>query len=396
LWRVWFTPVPAIATEIENQMELLGLVPGQYVSTHLRALYGVETREDAIVQWWARNAVGCATTKLPVYGPSGTAMPILFVSDLTFATEVASTYAQSRGIEVVHRVHSPGKQPLHLEKANITDASEYYDAFVDVYMLGMSRCTAYNMGGYGKWGSRIGYNSSCVFFMKAVMERCDFTKKGRLVDPIPGEEFNKKGKLFEKPLFLPPMPETAANNIPKKEEYPKTTTEEKEVQSLKAVSTSDGSKDVNTPKAVSSTHESTKSQRSTYHNLTEIMLQDPLLYSKFDSNTSAGIYVWGHSKTLPYWMKKYFRWHHQQRRDFLNPQSWNDTSMRYLIMECLENHPKCGGSSDRLKPLPTLVRIAAVTHRILLIHWTRPAKLEEFLLPPKGGVDWRVPDWLRE
>jgi hypothetical protein len=126
------------------------------------------------------------------------------------------------------------------------------------------------------------------------------------------------------------------------------------------------------------------------------MLQDPLLYAKFDSHTSAGTNLWGHSKTIPYWMKKYLRWHHQQTRQFLNPQKWNDPSMRYLIMECLENHPKCGGTSDRLKPLPTLIRIAASTNRILLIHWTRPAKLEAFLLPPKGGIDWRVPDWLRE
>lgn len=34
------------------------------------------------------------------------------------------------------------------------------------------------------------------------------------------------------------------------------------------------------------------------------------------------------------------------------------------------------------------------TQRIFFIVWERPAPIEEFLLPPSGGVDWRVPDWL--
>jgi hypothetical protein len=31
---------------------------------------------------------------------------------------------------------------------------------------------------------------------------------------------------------------------------------------------------------------------------------------------------------------------------------------------------------------------------VLLIHWTKPAALEEFFVPPKGGLDWRVPKGL--
>jgi hypothetical protein len=37
------------------------------------------------------------------------------------------------------------------------------------------------------------------------------------------------------------------------------------------------------------------------------------------------------------------------------------------------------------------VRIAYENHRILVIHWTRPAPLQTFLVPPEGGLDWRVP-----
>ena len=72
-------------------------------------------------------------------------------------------------------------------------------------------------------------------------------------------------------------------------------------------------------------------------------------------------------------------------------------TVRGMIMQCLaEQDRRCGGTADRLKPLPWAVRVAYQTHRILLIRWTRPARLEEFLLPPQGGVDWRVPEWLAE
>jgi hypothetical protein len=66
--------------------------------------------------------------------------------------------------------------------------------------------------------------------------------------------------------------------------------------------------------------------------------------------------------------------------------------LRFLIMECLDAHASCGGTSDRLKPLPSLLRVAHIFNCFLLIRWIRPAKLEEFLLPPKGGIDGRVPD----
>lgn len=205
LWRVVFTPAPPIAALIEQQMKELQLVPGTYITIHLRALYAVKEREEGLLQWWSQNSIHCATTKLPTYhDPSGDggnalAMPILFVSDSTFSTKAAKSYAHDRGIDVVHRKHS--KPPLHLEKAenwSSLDATDFYDTFVDLYMIGMSQCTAYNMGGFGRWGSLIGYNSSCVFQMFANMIKCDFTSQGRTAGGI-----NRMAPKF--PLFLPPM-----------------------------------------------------------------------------------------------------------------------------------------------------------------------------------------------
>ena len=97
---------------------------------------------------------------------------------------------------------------------------------------------------------------------------------------------------------------------------------------------------------------------------------------------------------LPSWMKDYFVWHAQQRQT-LNASNWENR--RYLIMTCRDGD-RCGGTADRLRPFLALLRLAADTHRIFLMHWDRhnPAPLETFLVPPHGGLDWRVPDWLLE
>lgn len=108
---------------------------------------------------------------------------------------------------------------------------------------------------------------------------------------------------------------------------------------------------------------------------------------------------------IPEWMKDYFRWHRWKRSTWKDRKSANDTtandwwkSERWLISQCLMSldPKKCGGTADRLKPFQVLLRIAYENKRIYLIRWTRPAPLEEFLLPPVGGFDWRVPPDMAE
>jgi hypothetical protein len=70
---------------------------------------------------------------------------------------------------------------------------------------------------------------------------------------------------------------------------------------------------------------------------------------------------------------------------------WKST--RLLVMQCLkEQENKCGGTADRMKPFLFSLREAYLSKRFLVIHWTLPAQLEEFLVPPKGGLDWRAPE----
>jgi hypothetical protein len=102
--------------------------------------------------------------------------------------------------------------------------------------------------------------------------------------------------------------------------------------------------------------------------------------------------LWNHpNSTLPQWMRDYLNWHDFKRR------TWSRASFqdnRWLIMQCLHSDRKCGGTSDRLKPVLYLLRVAYYTKRILLIHWAKPAPLTQFLVPPRGGVDWTIPSWM--
>lgn len=65
---------------------------------------------------------------------------------------------------------------------------------------------------------------------------------------------------------------------------------------------------------------------------------------------------------------------------------------KFLILRCTQRDGKCGGVADRLRSLPFFIAAAAKTKRIFLIRWTRPTKMEEFLLP--NEINWSVPDWM--
>ena len=161
VWRAFFTPSLPVQALIRQQMQRMDLVPGQYAAVHLRALYGVHSRSDVVLQRWARNAIACGTA----LRPGG---PLYFASDSKNAVEyvqdwMAKTMAtNSTSVRVVSIQRD--YEPLHLEKATDWQSrhpSDYYDTFVDLYILSMSRCVSHNVGGYGQWGLWLGYNATC-------------------------------------------------------------------------------------------------------------------------------------------------------------------------------------------------------------------------------------------
>jgi hypothetical protein len=92
---------------------------------------------------------------------------------------------------------------------------------------------------------------------------------------------------------------------------------------------------------------------------------------------------------LPLWVHQYMEWHREQVRT-LTAGNWR--GRRFLISRCLRSDRTCGGVSDRLKSLPTLLLLAHQSQRILLYSWSRPAQLEQFLLPVE--INWTVPHYV--
>jgi hypothetical protein len=156
IWRLFFRPSPAIALIIQDHLESSGLVPGHYVAAHLRALYAIEARPLYMTTRWTINAVNCASQLRP-------GAPIFFTSDSSDATNIAQTYAaEQRGKLVIHTPHP--NPPLHIDQDpdwQDHKPSDYYDTFVDLYLIALAGCVAYNKGGFGSWGMLIGDSSNC-------------------------------------------------------------------------------------------------------------------------------------------------------------------------------------------------------------------------------------------
>ena len=88
--------------------------------------------------------------------------PFYFASDSNYAITLAKRYGRQRRAVVVARLN--GKQePLHLDKVpdwQQRPPSDYYDTFVDLYLLALGKCVACSMGGFGSWAFLIS-NSTC-------------------------------------------------------------------------------------------------------------------------------------------------------------------------------------------------------------------------------------------
>jgi hypothetical protein len=97
---------------------------------------------------------------------------------------------------------------------------------------------------------------------------------------------------------------------------------------------------------------------------------------------------------VPAWMNDYFSWHALNRKQILTPDDFYN--FKYLVIRCLEQDKKCGGTADRLHGIPLYLLLAWQSNRMLLIQWDRPTRLEEFLVPPPGGLDWTTPESLRD
>jgi hypothetical protein len=141
VWRIFFTPSPPVARRIQGELEHLGLVPGEYSSAHVRALYAIDFRPLGSIKRWTRNGLNCASGLRP-------GKPIFFASDSSIASDMAVAYGRNRSLAIVVHKSSPNP-PLHLDKpdGNTTRLpSDFYDTFIDLYLLALGGCVFHNKG----------------------------------------------------------------------------------------------------------------------------------------------------------------------------------------------------------------------------------------------------------
>jgi len=203
VWRIFFRPSPPIASRIET--ELGDLVPGEYTAAHVRALYAIPERPITHIRLWTHNALNCASNLRP-------GMPIYFASDSSDALPIAREYALRQGA-VLQGLYPSPNPPLHLDSCpDWADhpVSDFYDTFVDLYLLALAGCTVVNKGGFGHWAMLIGGNVDCFFHQHthafgSIGKACAWTNDGQERTPgvkipmleLPGQ---KKGSLWLDPM----------------------------------------------------------------------------------------------------------------------------------------------------------------------------------------------------
>ena len=94
-----------------------------------------------------------------------------------------------------------------------------------------------------------------------------------------------------------------------------------------------------------------------------------------------------HNEGIPLWLMEYFAWHKEMRLTFPDRQLFeHPDAPKILVRVCVW---QCGGLNDRLSGLPLDIYIANSSRRVLLLKWTFPFNLEEFMVP--DAINWTVP-----
>jgi hypothetical protein len=198
-----------VAALIQQELDKNQLVPSQYVATHIRSLY----QEDKTDSDEYKQAVICAAQLRAEHVD----YPIFVATDsnqvtrkaLEFGTQhgmrmtcrstaAAALYSTNRTIETRHAngtvthhtaiAAAPAlKEPLHLDRGRVFlkrrthdvhkhAVEDFYDIFVDLYLLANAACVSIGTGRFGRLGMQLSYNMSCSNDRRVNRKRRDFCK----------------------------------------------------------------------------------------------------------------------------------------------------------------------------------------------------------------------------
>jgi hypothetical protein len=110
--------------------------------------------------------------------------PIYVASDMSSVTRRAIIYGQQHQLHVVGRyTEVNASDPLHIdrdlynEQQDRRPPSDFYDTFVDLYLLTLGQCFTWGKGGYGSWAGVIGgtvHNAGICGSIVHTRQQCAF------------------------------------------------------------------------------------------------------------------------------------------------------------------------------------------------------------------------------
>lgn len=203
VWKVMFTPSLPVRNIIEQDLGKMGLVPGAYTAAHCRVLYAMEDRPEWVKREWTQNALNCASELRP-------SLPIFFASDSANATKYAREYGREKQANIVTRAQAK-KAPLHIDQADLwmrRPPSDFYDGFVDLYLIAQAECGTYNKGGYGKLGLLMSRNASCSVRQDAqdrslIRNKCRWVQSTESGTNLTRQHAWAKQDVINEPIYYP-------------------------------------------------------------------------------------------------------------------------------------------------------------------------------------------------
>jgi len=169
IFRLLFSPSKALAERVETTMKSLRLVPHHYSSVHLRVKYPVrgidehtftfQKHKKQITQW-ATNAVNCAAELHPnstIYVSSDNNDTVGYLLEEShFAQHYIDAAKHKKHplvVKLVARDYSNENE--HVAFSNNQEADGFMNVFEDLMIMGMGRCVAHGVGGYGRLGAAL-------------------------------------------------------------------------------------------------------------------------------------------------------------------------------------------------------------------------------------------------
>lgn len=174
IFRLLFAPSKVLAERVEATMNELGLVPHHYSSVHLRVKYpvrGVNERDFTFrkhkhqIVKWATNAVNCAAELHPnstIYVSSDNNDTVGYLLEEShFAKHYADAAKHNKhpAVRLVARDYS--EEVKHVAFSGHPEADGFLNVFEDLTIMGMGRCVAHGVGGYGRLGAALS-GGECV------------------------------------------------------------------------------------------------------------------------------------------------------------------------------------------------------------------------------------------